>query len=291
MALWQARFIAARLADIDENITVEFVEILTKGDKWLDGPLYELGGKGLFIKELEMALIDGRADMAVHSVKDIPSVISGDFVLPVLGYRDSYQDVLVGCSSLAGLKKGAKVGSASLRRKIQLQTIRPDLNVETVRGNVDTRLQKLDSGEFDALVLAEAGLKRLGIQREESYVIPIDVCLPAPGQGALGVQVLRSNPKRTILESLCDEHAYACIEAERLVSAGLGADCSLPIGALATYVDGAIKLRAFLSDATGAEIILAEESGTEKGEVVESVLSSLFSQGAQRILDGLNRQA
>lgn len=290
LARWQARFIAERLIEVDKSVRVEFVEILTKGDKWLDGPLYELGGKGLFIKELEMALIDGRADIAVHSVKDIPAKISSDFILPILGYRDSCHDILVGCSSLAGLKQGAKVGSASLRRKTQLQAIRPDLNIQTVRGNVDSRLRKLDAGEFDALILAEAGLRRLEIQRDESYVLPVDLCLPAPGQGALGVQALRTSPKLGILEALYDKSSYLCSEAERLVSAGLDADCSFPIGALATYTGGVINLRALLSDSTGDTIIRAEGSGSDKNEVVESVLASLFSKGAQRILDDLKTQ-
>ena len=291
LALWQANYIAKAITSIHKNIKVELVEIVTKGDKWLDGPLHEIGGKGLFIKELEQALLEGRADIAVHSVKDIPAIIPDGFCLPILGFRESYLDMLVGCESLESLPEFAVVGSSSLRRKIQLLAIRPDLNVRNIRGNVDTRLKKLDSGEYDALVLAEAGLNRLGIKRKDTFPLSIDACLPAPGQGALGIEMLDNNPKKSLLDLLYDEKSYICIETERMVSAGLGADCSLPVAALADLANGVLSLSAFVSDAEGVRVIRVNESNTDQDQVVKSVLDRLYEMGAQNILDSFDKES
>ena len=291
LALWQANYIAKAITSIHRNIKVELVEIVTKGDKWLDGPLHEIGGKGLFIKELEQALLEGRADIAVHSVKDIPAIIPDGFCLPILGFRESYLDMLVGCESLESLPEFAVVGSSSLRRKIQLLAIRPDLNVRNIRGNVDTRLKKLDSGEYDALVLAEAGLNRLGIKRKDTFPLSIDACLPAPGQGALGIEMLDNNPKKSLLDILYDEKSYICIETERMVSAGLGADCSLPVAALADLANGVLSLSAFVSDAIGERVIRVNESNTDQDQVVKSVLDRLYEMGAQNILDSFDKES
>ena len=291
LALWQANYIAKAITSIHKNIKVELVEIVTKGDKWLDGPLHEIGGKGLFIKELEQALLEGRADIAVHSVKDIPAIIPDGFCLPILGFRESYLDMLVGCESLETLPDFAVVGSSSLRRKIQLLAIRPDLNVRNIRGNVDTRLKKLDSGEYDALVLAEAGLNRLGIKRKDTFPLSIDACLPAPGQGALGIEMLDNNPKKSLLDPLYDEKSYICIETERMVSAGLGADCSLPVAALADLANGVLSLSAFVSDAIGERVIRVNESNTDQDQVVKSVLDRLYEMGAQNILDSFDKES
>ena len=291
LALWQANYIAKAITSIHKNIKVELVEIVTKGDKWLDGPLHEIGGKGLFIKELEQALLEGRADIAVHSVKDIPAIIPDGFCLPILGFRESYLDMLVGCESLESLPEFAVVGSSSLRRKIQLLAIRPDLNVRNIRGNVDTRLKKLDSGEYDALVLAEAGLNRLGIKRKDTFPLSIDACLPAPGQGALGIEMLDNNPKKSLLDLLYDEKSYICIETERMVSAGLGADCSLPVAALADLANGVLSLSAFVSDAIGERVIRVNESNTDQDQVVKSVLDRLYEMGAQNILDSFDKES
>ena len=291
LALWQANYIAKAITSIHKNIKVELVEIVTKGDKWLDGPLHEIGGKGLFIKELEQALLEGRADIAVHSVKDIPAIIPDGFCLPILGFRESYLDMLVGCESLETLPDLAVVGSSSLRRKIQLLAIRPDLNVRNIRGNVDTRLKKLDSGEYDALVLAEAGLNRLGIKRKDTFPLSIDACLPAPGQGALGIEMLDNNPKKSLLDPLYDEKSYICIETERMVSAGLGADCSLPVAALADLANGVLSLSAFVSDAIGERVIRVNESNTDQDQVVKSVLDRLYEMGAQNILDSFDKES
>tara|TARA_B100000945_G_scaffold314419_1_gene312007 strand:+ start:150 stop:1067 length:918 start_codon:yes stop_codon:yes gene_type:complete len=285
LALWQANYIAEKILEVSEGISIELVEIVTNGDRWLDGPLHEIGGKGLFVKELELALVEGRADIAVHSVKDIPSVLPDDFYLPVLGFRDSCNDVLVGCNKLESLAQGAVVGSSSLRRKVQLQAIRPDLEIRNIRGNVGTRLKKLDDGDFDALVLAEAGLNRLNITREDKFVLPIEDCLPAPGQGALGIEMLKSNPRRAIVDSLRVPETYLCIESERMVSAELGADCSMPVAALASVQDGTFALEALIADSEGSKVLRAKAEGLNRDQVVSKILSDLFDLGAQDILD------
>tara|TARA_B100001121_G_scaffold208007_1_gene182004 strand:- start:1042 stop:1959 length:918 start_codon:yes stop_codon:yes gene_type:complete len=285
LALWQANYIAERILAVSQGISIELVEIVTNGDRWLDGPLHEMGGKGLFVKELELALVEGRADIAVHSVKDIPAVLPDDFYLPVLGFRDSYNDVLVGCNKVESLAQGAVVGSSSLRRKVQLKAIRPDLEIRNVRGNVGTRLKKLDDGDFDALVLAEAGLNRLNIAREDKFVLPIETCLPAPGQGALGIEMHKSNPRKDIIDSLRVPETYLCIESERMVSAGLGADCSMPVAALASVRDGTFELEALVADSEGSKVLRAKAEGRNRDQVVSKVLSDLFDLGAQDILD------
>ena len=285
LALWQANYIAEKILEVSEGISIELVEIVTNGDRWLDGPLHEIGGKGLFVKELELALVEGRADIAVHSVKDIPAVLPDDFYLPVLGFRDSCNDVLVGCDKLDSLAQGAVVGSSSLRRKVQLQAIRPDLEIRNIRGNVGTRLKKLDDGDFDALVLAEAGLNRLNITREDKFVLPIEDCLPAPGQGALGIEMHKSNPRRDIVDSLRVPETYLSIESERMVSAGLGADCSMPVAALASVQDGTFALEALIADSEGSKVLRAKAEGSNRDQVVSKILSDLFDLGAQDILD------
>ena len=285
LALWQANYIAEKILEVSEGISIELVEIVTNGDRWLDGPLHEIGGKGLFVKELELALVEGRADIAVHSVKDIPSVLPDDFYLPVLGFRDSCNDVLVGCNKLDSLAQGAVVGSSSLRRKVQLQAIRPDLEIRNIRGNVGTRLKKLDDGDFDALVLAEAGLNRLNIIREDKFVLPIEDCLPAPGQGALGIEMHKSNPRRDIVDSLRVPETYLSIESERMVSAGLGADCSMPVAALASVQGGTFALEALIADSEGSKVLRAKAEGSNRDQVVSKILSDLFDLGAQDILD------
>ena len=285
LALWQANYIAEKILKVSDGISIELVEIVTNGDRWLDGPLHEIGGKGLFVKELELALVEGRADIAVHSVKDIPSVLPDDFYLPVLGFRDSCNDVLVGCNRLESLAQGAVVGSSSLRRKVQLQAIRPDLEIRNIRGNVGTRLKKLDDGDFDALVLAEAGLNRLNITREDKFVLPIKDCLPAPGQGALGIEMHKSNPRRDIVDSLRVPETYLSIESERMVSAGLGADCSMPVAALASVQGGTFALEALIADSEGSKVLRAKAEGSNRDQVVSKILSDLFDLGAQDILD------
>ncbi len=288
LALWQANFIRDQLIARHPGLQVELLGMTTAGDRWLQSPLSEIGGKGLFVKELEQAMLDGRADIAVHSVKDLPAVMPDGFALPVVGFRDDIHDVVVGCSpDLDALPHGARVGSSSLRRQAQLLALRPDLNITPVRGNVGTRLAKLDAGDYDAIVLAAAGLNRLEINREDLFKLPTNLCLPAPGQGALGIECLADSPVQDLLAPLVDQSVAACVTAERGVSAGLGADCSLPVAASAEFANGEVTLRALLASADGSTLLRADARGSNPESVAAEVVDALFSQGAQAILDAL----
>ena len=287
LALWQANFVRDQLIQAHPDLHVTLLGMTTRGDQWLNAPLKEIGGKGLFIKELEVAMLEGRADLAVHSVKDLPAQIPEGFSLPLIGFRDDVRDVLLGSpNGLESLPQHAKVGSSSPRRQAQLLSMRPDLRVESIRGNVQTRLSKLDSGEFDAIVLAQAGLARLGIERPDAYPLDIDRCLPAPGQGALGIEVVSNSPVIELLDALQQPEVARCVEAERGISAGLGADCSLPIAAHATQdVNGTIFLRALVATPDGGQILRAQAHGSDPLPLAEAVVQDLLDQGAQAILD------
>ena len=287
LALWQANFIRNELREVHPQLTIELLGITTQGDRWLGSPLSELGGKGLFIKELEQALLDGAADLAVHTVKDVPAQLPEEFVLPVLGFRDDARDTLVSRTggSLASLPRGARVGSSSLRRQAQLLVVRGDLNVLPIRGNVNTRLQQLDSGEYDAVVLAAAGLNRLGLADRISEYLELDVCLPAAGQGALGIEC-RAKDLRVIdlLEPLQDARVHVCVTAERAVSHGLGADCTAPLAAHATLTDNVVTLRALVARADGSEVLRAEATGEDPLALGAQVTARLLDQGAAELL-------
>ena len=288
LALWQANFIRDRLMAAHPGLEVELLGMTTAGDRWLQTPLSEIGGKGLFVKELEQAMLDGRADIAVHSVKDLPAELPDGFDLPVVAFRDAVHDVVVGAApDLDAVPQGARIGSSSLRRQAQLKAIRPDLDVKPIRGNVGTRLGKLEAGEYDAIVLAAAGLNRLGLSPAKSFVLPVTTCLPAPGQGALGIECLADSPVRELLAPLADAEVAACVAAERGISAGLGADCSLPVAASAVYDDGVVALNALLADADGGRVLRAHGRGSDPAEVARHAVQDLFDQGAQAVLDDL----
>lgn len=288
LALWQANFIREQLIKAHPELDVVLLGMTTRGDQWLNAPLKEIGGKGLFIKELEVAMLEGRADLAVHSVKDLPAHLPEGFSLPFIGFRDDVRDVLVGGpGDVNALPKGARVGSSSPRRQAQLLAQRPDLQVESIRGNVQTRLSKLDSGEFDAIVLAQAGLSRLGIQRSDATVLEIDHSLPAPGQGALGIEVVADSPVIDLLDKLQQPAVAHCVTAERGISAGLGADCALPVAAHAVIDEqGLIFLRALVAAPDGSQILRAEGRGMDPEGLASDVVESLLALGAQSILDG-----
>lgn len=295
LALWQANFVKARLEQAHPGLRVELLGMRTQGDRWLSTPLSEVGGKGLFIKELEQALLDGRADIAVHSMKDVPAELEADFVLAAIGFRDDVRDALVSPSGrkLDALPQGARIGSASLRRQAQLLARRPDLVVRPVRGNVGTRLGKLDAGEFDALMLAAAGLRRLGLESRVTEYLDVEASMPAAGQGALGIECLAAAADvRALIAPFDDLRAGACVRAERAVSAGLGADCSAPLGAHAE-MDGAgnIRLRAVLAAADGSEVLRASASGRDPGALAAAVVADLQAAGAARILASLAHPA
>jgi hydroxymethylbilane synthase len=287
LALWQAEFVKARLEEAHPGLRVELLGMRTQGDVWLQSPLSEVGGKGLFIKELEQALQQGRADLAVHSMKDVPAALPEGFVLPVIAFRDDVRDALVTSASggLDALPRGARVGSASLRRQSQLLARRPDLEVGPVRGNVGTRLGKLDAGEFDALVLASAGLHRLGLESRITEYLDVERSVPAAGQGALGIECRAdADEVCALIAVLNDPQVSGCVLAERAVSAGLGADCSAPLGAHAVLDGDVIHLHAVLASVDGRRVLRARASGTDPQAVGGEVVSALRADGADQLL-------
>lgn len=287
LAFWQAEFIKACLERAHPGLAVTLVGMTTKGDRWLSAPLSEIGGKGLFIKELESAMSDGRADVAVHSMKDVPADLPAGFALPVIGFRDEVRDVLVSpdAASVVELPVGARVGSSSLRRQAQLLARRPDLVVAPVRGNVNTRLDKLDSGEYDALLLAGAGLQRLGLAARIREFLSLEDSLPAAGQGALGVECLAERTDLVeLLKPLNDSIVARCVAAERAVSRHLGADCSLPIAAYAVARDGRLHLEALIANSTGRRVLRCVVEGRDADALGAEAAAQLRRQGADEIL-------
>lgn len=308
--MWQAEFIAARLRELDASLDVRLLGMTTKGDRWLNSPLSEVGGKGLFVKELEHAIAAGQADLAVHSCKDLPAQLPAGFELIATGYRADVRDVLVSprFGGVDGLPEGARVGTSSLRRAAQLLARRPDLRCLPVRGNVGTRLAKLDAGDYDGLILAAAGLERLGLAERVGEYLPVDLSLPAAGQGALSLECASaaSGAVKDRLRALNEPAVAACVLAERGVSAGLGADCSMPLAAHATLgsagpgarADGSansaaeippdrpLALAALVASPDGARIIRAQATGTfaAPGALGEAVAEQLRSQGAAELL-------
>jgi hydroxymethylbilane synthase len=290
LALWQAEFIKAQLLAAHPTLTVELVGMTTSGDRWLSSPLSEIGGKGLFIKELETALLDGRAEIAVHSMKDLPAQLAAEFVLPAIGYRTEVRDVLVTtrAASVAELPLGARVGSSSLRRQAQLKARRRDLSIAPIRGNVNTRLDKLDAGEFDALLLAGAGLQRLGLESRIREYLSLEDSLPAAGQGALGVECLAARQDLVALLAVLNDPVTArCVTAERAVSRSLGADCSLPIAAYARLRGDNLELAALLASADGERIVRTSLVGRDAHVLGETAAEALRQLGADEILRGL----
>jgi len=290
LALWQASFIRDRLHDAHPNIAVELLEMTTQGDKWLSSPLSQIGGKGLFIKELEQALLDDAADIAVHSMKDVPATLPEGFCMPVIAYRADIRDALVGSTMATAVQRlppGAIVGSSSLRRQAQLLHRRPDVIVKPVRGNVGTRLEKLDAGDYDAIILAAAGLKRLGLESRISEYMSVEESLPAAGQGALGIECRSDYSDMDLLEALSDHEVFTCVSAERRVSEGLGADCSMPLAAYCIREGEQLLLQAILADQTGKTLLRASARGHDWQALGSEVTDKLLQQGAEDILQSL----
>lgn len=292
LAVWQASFVKGELERVHPGLDVALVGLSTAGDRWLDAPLSEAGGKGLFVNELEAALRRGDADLAVHSMKDVPAQLSDGFALPVIAYREDVRDAWISPRGrLDDIHPGAVVGSSSLRRQAQILAIRPDLEVRPIRGNVDTRLAKLDAGEFDAIVLAMAGLSRLGWADRADEAISVARCLPAAGQGALGIEALSGNePIIKLLTPLRDPVTTTCVTAERGVSAALGADCSLPLAAYAELRDDQVWLRALLASPDGKTLLRAEARDASARAAVETVVGDLNALGAVDLLNQLKAQ-
>lgn len=261
LALAQSRAFARSLAAVSPGLSIEELHVVTSGDKTQDKPLQDIGGKGLFIKELEEALLDGRADFAVHSIKDVPAVIADSLVIAAIPSREDPRDALVSRSGagIMSLPAGARVGTGSLRRALALRSARPDLVVEPIRGNVDTRLRKVDEGHYDGVILALAGLKRLGLDARVTEILDPGVSLPAIGQGALGIEC-RSDDARTaaVLARIVDREASICVSAERAVMAAVDGNCRTPVAAYAVREGDAMRLRALLAEPDGSHLRTTE---------------------------------
>lgn len=294
LALWQAEHVRAALLHAHPSLTVILVEMSTKGDKILDTPLAKIGGKGLFVKELEQGLLQGDADIAVHSMKDVPVEFPEGLHLPIIMNRADPRDAFVSekYQNLASLPHGAVVGTSSLRRQSQLLALRPDIQIRSLRGNVGTRLSKLDNHEFDAIILASAGLDRLGLTARIRERIAPTLMLPAIGQAAIGIECRHGDEKiETLLAPLHDETTHLCVAAERAMNAKLAGGCQVPIAGFAQRDGQALILRGLVADVNGQRILRSEQRGliTEATALGQQVAEALIAQGAQDILDTLQR--
>ncbi|MGO3892383.1 MAG: hydroxymethylbilane synthase [Paenalcaligenes sp.] len=293
LALWQAEFVRDSLQALYPTCKVELLSMTTRGDQILDRTLSKVGGKGLFIKELEVALLEGKAHLAVHSLKDVPFDLQSPFALPVIMKREDPRDAFVSnhYASLADLPAGAVVGTASLRREAQIRERYPHLVIKPLRGNLDTRLGKLDKGEYDGIILAAAGLIRLGLgERIRSLLSPED-SLPSAGQGALGIEIMEANSDlQALLAPLACTESTARALAERTVSRLLGGSCQVPMAAYATIDNGQLHLRALVAEPDGSRIIRAEATGKADDAVAlgTEVANALLADGAKDILSRLS---
>ena len=286
LALWQARWVSAQLTSLGHECRIEIIK--TTGDKITDVPLAKVGTKGLFTKEIEEALLDGRADLAVHSLKDLPTELPEGLVLAAVPEREDPRDAVVG-KRLADLPAGARVGTSSLRRSAQLRKLRPDLAIESVRGNLDTRLRKLDEGRYDAILLAAAGLKRLGWGDRIAEILPAGTMCPAVGQGALAIETRASGAGFDAVQALDHAETHAAVLAERGVLSALGGGCQVPIGAPATVEGGKLRLLGIVASPEGDETIRGEASGaaSEAASLGIALGNELLERGARRILDAV----
>ena len=292
LALWQAEYVKTGLEQVHPGLGVEIVAMSTRGDKILDTPLAKIGGKGLFVKELEVALLEGRADIAVHSMKDVPMAFPDGLGLGVICEREDPRDALVShrFPALDDLPQGARLGTSSLRRQCQLRALRPDLDVIDLRGNVNTRLRKLDEGRYDAIVLASAGLKRLGLAQRIASCIAVEQCLPAGGQGAVGIE-LRTGDSATLdyLLTLGHPPSESCVTAERALNARLQGGCQVPIACYAVIEGDQLWLRGLVGSPDGATLIRAEAraDAASAQRLGEDVAEELLAQGAGRVLEAV----
>ncbi|MFZ2854515.1 MAG: hydroxymethylbilane synthase [Rhodocyclaceae bacterium] len=292
LAMWQAVHVRDRLAALYPQSQVEILGMTTKGDQILDRPLSEIGGKGLFIKELEVAMQEGRADLAVHSMKDVPMVMPEGFVLAAISARENPCDAFISnkYAALDDLPAGAVVGTSSLRRESILRARYPQLVIKSLRGNLDTRLKKLDAGEYDAIILAAAGLIRLGLKDRIRSVLTPEQSLPAPGQGALGIEVQSDLPGAAqLVAALNDAETAHCVRAERAFSRALGGSCQVPLGGYAILENGELWLRGFVATQDGKQMVSAELRGApQDDESIGRILAQMLrDQGADAILDQL----
>ena len=286
LALWQARWVESRLRALGHECRIDIIK--TTGDKITDVPLAKVGAKGLFTKEIEEALLEGRAHLAVHSLKDLPTELPEGLVLAAVPEREDPRDAVLG-EKLADLPAGAKVGTSSLRRSAQLRKLRPDLVIESIRGNLDTRIRKLDEGQYDAIVLAAAGLKRLGWADRIAEILDSDRMCSAVGQGALAIETRAAGAGFDACRALDHAPTHTAVLAERGVLAALGGGCQVPIGAYATVADGRVHVAAIVASPDGAELIRAEDEGPAGDAVAigRRLGAELLNRGAARILEAV----
>lgn len=289
LALWQAGHVKQRLEALHPGLAVELLPMSTRGDELIDRRLDEAGGKGLFVKELENAMAEGRADLAVHSMKDVPAELPPGFTLAAITAREDPRDAFVSqkFASLDEMPAKATLGTSSLRRAAQIAERYPSLEMRLLRGNVETRIAKLDQGQYDAIVLAVAGLARLGLEARITERLDADEMLPAPGQGALGIECLAGRAEiAAMLLPFADAATSACVRAERAVSRSLGGSCALPLGAYAELRSGQLCLRALVASSDGRRVVRCELEGAaaDPQGLGERAAAELRRQGADEIL-------
>ncbi|MBK0093766.1 hydroxymethylbilane synthase [Erwinia sp. S59] len=289
LALWQAQYVQQRLMAAHPGVQVELVPMVTKGDIILDTPLAKVGGKGLFVKELELAMLENRADLAVHSMKDVPVEFPEGLGLVTICEREDPRDAFVSnlYNSIDELPQGAIVGTSSLRRQCQLSARRPDLIIRSLRGNVGTRLGKLDAGEYDAIILAAAGLKRLNLDDRIRQAMPAEISLPAVGQGAVGIECrLDDHELITLLQALNHADTDVCVRAERAMNTRLEGGCQVPIGSFAVLEDNQLWLRGLVGSPDGHQMVVGERRGPRENAVQMgiSLAEELLDGGARDIL-------
>lgn len=289
LALWQAEHVAGLLRAAHPGLRVELVPMTTRGDEIVDKPLATIGGKGLFLKELEVAMLEGRADLAVHSLKDVPAELEPGFTLPAILPRADAADAFVSndYADVAALPHGARVGTSSLRRQAQLRGMRPDLELLDLRGNVGTRLQKLDAGHYEAIILACAGLERLGLHERIRSRLSAPNWLPAPGQAAIAIEARVD--QADVLEMIAvldDSDTRLAVTAERAMNQALGGSCTVPVGAWCTLTERGLHLRGMVGDVASGRLLLAEASGngSDAAKLGNEVAQALFAQGAAALL-------
>lgn len=296
LAMWQAEHVRAALQQLYPRCEVSVLGLTTRGDQILDRTLSKVGGKGLFVKELEQALLDGRADLAVHSMKDVPADLEPEFELAVTMQREDPRDAFVSSvyGALGEMPAGSVVGTSSLRREAQIRKRYPQLKIAPLRGNLDTRLRKLDAGDYGAIVLAAAGLKRLGLSERIRAVLTPTESLPAAGQGALAIETLSGRPElHAWLQPLNHAETAACVRAERMVNRALGGSCSIPLAAYGIVEGGQLRLRACVAAVDGSRIVETELSGPlDQAEALgERVAAILREGGADKIIAALKEAA
>ena len=289
LALWQAQYVQQRLMAAHPGLQVELLPMVTKGDVILDTPLAKVGGKGLFVKELELAMLEDRADLAVHSMKDVPVDFPQGLGLVTICEREDPRDAFVSNNyhSIDELPQGAVVGTSSLRRQCQISARRPDLVIRSLRGNVGTRLGKLDAGEYDAIILAAAGLKRLGLEDRIRQAMPAEISLPAVGQGAVGIECRVDDAQLiTLLQALNHDDTAVCVRAERAMNTRLEGGCQVPIGSFAVLEDDQLWLRGLVGSPDGNQMVVGERRGPrdQAEQMGISLAEELLDGGARDIL-------